>query len=125
MARKPNIIPNYTSIADKMYGEQLKGLMKYIADHWERFSEMQYSREHDGAFWGKVMYGRIYILASEWNRICKDIGVPNGRALLQWLKYKGYIVADSEGNPTSTVRVNGKVSRCVALEVRKISAAAA
>lgn len=125
MARKPDIVPNYTRIFNEMYTCQLKGLMKYIADNLKQFSEIQYSRNRDGVFWGKMMYGRIYILGSEWDRICAEAGIDNSRVFLKWLKHKGYISGDSAGNPTTRVRVNGKVSRCVALEVCKISAAAA
>lgn len=125
MARKPDIIPSYDVIDDRLFGEQLKGLMKYITDNSARFSEALYSRHRNGNSWGKATYGRIYVLASEWSRICKEIGIVNGRAFLKWLKHKGYISGDSAGNPTTRVRVNGKVSRCVALEVCKISAAAA
>lgn len=125
MARKPDIIPNYDAIDDKILGEELKKLMKYITDNSARFSEALYCRERSGNSWGKAVYGRIYILASKWDMVCKEIDIINSRAFLKWLKHKGYIVVDSAGNPTTRVRVNGKVSRCVALEARKISAAAA
>lgn len=125
MARKPDVVPNYTPLADQVYTHHLKKLMKYISDNSARFSEALYSRERSGNSWGKVVYGRIYILASEWDRVCKEIKLPDSRAFLKWLKHKGYIDLDSAGNPTTRVRVNGKVSRCVALEACKIPAAAA
>ena len=74
-----------------------------------RFEANQYD-----AVWGKIDGNTAYIIRREFDRMCSDEGF-NSRALLSWLIRNKKAVKSADGKNTVTTRINGRVTRVIAL----------